>query len=37
MRIDVLRQARERLGTTMAPALIVESAFIGLSNPWITA
>ena len=37
MRIDVLRQARERLGTTMALALIVESAFIGLSNPWITA
>lgn len=37
MRIDMLRQARERLGTTMAPALIVESAFIGLSNPWITA
>ena len=35
-RIDVLRQARERLTTTMAPALIIEAAFIGLSNPWIT-
>lgn len=35
-RIDVLRQARERLTTTMSPALIIEAAFIGLSNPWIT-
>ena len=35
-RIDVLRQARERMTTTMAPALIIEAAFIGLSNPWIT-
>ncbi|GAA2099085.1 DNA polymerase III subunit delta' [Brevibacterium salitolerans] len=35
MRIDVLRKARERLATNMAPALVVEAAFIGLSNPWI--
>ncbi|MGO1398781.1 MAG: DNA polymerase III subunit delta' [Brevibacterium yomogidense] len=35
-RIDVLRQARERLATNMASALVVEAAFVGLSNPWIT-
>lgn len=34
-RIDVLGQARERLTTNTAPLLIVESAFIGLSNPWL--
>ncbi|WP_029090399.1 DNA polymerase III subunit delta' [Brevibacterium album] len=37
LQIDVLRQARERLATNMAPALVVEAAFIGLSNPWITS
>lgn len=36
-RIDVLTQARKRLATNMAPALIVEAAFIGLSNPWLAA
>ena len=35
-RIDILRQARERLATNMASALVVEAAFVGLSNPWIT-
>lgn len=35
-RIDVLRKARERLATNMASALVVEAAFVGLSNPWIT-
>ena len=35
-RIDVLRQARERLATNMSSALVVEAAFVGLSNPWIT-
>ena len=34
-RIDILNQARERLQTNMSPQLIVEAAFIGLSNPWL--
>lgn len=36
-RIDVIGQARSRLSTNMTPLLIVEAAFIGLSNPWLTA
>lgn len=36
-RIDVIGQARTRLSTNMTPLLIVEAAFIGLSNPWLTA
>ncbi len=36
-RIDLIGQARDRLATNMTPQLIVEAAFIGLSNPWLTA
>ncbi|WP_349827158.1 DNA polymerase III subunit delta' [Brevibacterium litoralis] len=34
-RIDVIGAARERLQTNMPPLLVVESAFVGLSNPWL--
>lgn len=34
-RIDVLGLARRRLQTNTAPLLIMEAAFIGLSNPWL--
>jgi len=36
-RIDVLNQARRRLQTNTAPLLVIESAFIGLVNPWLSA
>lgn len=36
-RIDVLSQARRRLQTNTPPLLVLESAFIGLSNPWLSA
>jgi DNA polymerase-3 subunit delta' len=35
-RIDVLGLARRRLQTNTAPLLIMEAAFIGLSNPWLS-
>ncbi|GAA1998855.1 DNA polymerase III subunit delta' [Brevibacterium samyangense] len=36
-RIEIIGEARERLQTNMPPLLVVEAAFVGLSNPWITA
>ena len=35
--IDAIAEARRRLQTTMSPVLIVESAFVLLSNPWLAA
>ncbi|HCG55416.1 MULTISPECIES: DNA polymerase III subunit delta' [Brevibacterium] len=35
LRIDAITQARRRLQTNMSPVLIVESAFVLLSNPWL--
>lgn len=37
LRIDAIAEARRRLQTTMSPVLIVESAFVLLSNPWLAA
>lgn len=37
LRIDAITQARRRLQTNMSPVLIVESAFVLLSNPWLLA
>ncbi|AOP52668.1 DNA polymerase III subunit delta' [Brevibacterium aurantiacum] len=35
LRIDAITEARRRLQTNMSPVLIVESAFVLLSNPWL--
>lgn len=35
-RIEVITRARARLQTNTAPLLIVEAAFIGMSNPWLS-
>lgn len=35
LRIDAISEARRRLQTNMSPVLIVESAFVLLSNPWL--
>lgn len=35
LRIDAIAEARRRLATNMSPVLIVESAFVLLSNPWL--
>lgn len=35
LRIDAITEARQRLQTNMSPVLIVESAFVLLSNPWL--
>ena len=35
LRIDAITEARQRLQTNMSPVLIVEAAFVLLSNPWL--
>lgn len=35
LRIDAITDARQRLQTNMSPVLIVEAAFVLLSNPWL--
>lgn len=35
LRIDAIGDARRRLQTNMSPVLIVEAAFVLLSNPWL--